>query len=739
MKIHLFAFPAAVLSSAITGALSADEPSSFKEQVKHAYLRYVATSSKDASSVTNEQWEELDSMVSEPIIDTSPETFLADCIEEFNIMPVEARSNWQLIVNDFPSIPQESAICMESLYHIFKDNNPNPDATTQDEQVRNDLYLASLNAAYDDLPDEVQGWIQDTSNPRYNVPTKALFPRDADDVVASVKFAKKYGVKISIKNSGHSFTGSSTRKGTLLLNMRKFERYAAKSITECDPNLAFEDFADQPCRLAIARGKLGYIRVGGGENWGETYKALDEYNDKVGEDKFFVIGGEAATVSPFGWTMQTGLGAQTGVRQYGFGADQVLQVEMVLADGNHVLFGPSEWTKVEGKVPQTTAVKGVCKIRNEWTECPEIPFADIWRAVRGGGGGWGVVLSFYLQLHPDLSKENVELDYDCAGPNLSLQRIFFLVKYLHDPTYFEEANALIHNPDNKFDPVTVEDSNKCGANAGTLFFECNGAGAGLQAEKTWAQFLRNWNVLYAGHFGEDDYFTDDQLESLAAHGYCTSIVKYRSQYQALMTPGVVNRFDPEGPNLPNIGAPEIVAAGLYENGIIPRKWLVENDIALVKMLLQMLPQMFGVTSIAADTIRNIILYYGSFGVAHEGTSDGMDAVSAAQRKAGFWANMFPKVLHDAFFTDMYGTEEDNDGLFPGYISPNHSTVVVRGPLKDDWGAACPSDETVAWRNEHCFSLQEAIFGTTLLKELELIKEKVDPDGMFTCAYCIGDN
>ena len=59
----------------------------------------------------------------------------------------------------------------------------------------------------------------------------------------------------------------------------------------------------------------------------------------------------------------------------------------------------------------------------------------------------------------------------------------------------------------------------------------------------------------------------------------------------------------------------------------------------------MLLQMFGVTSTAADFIRNIILHYGSFGVAHEGTSDGMDAVSAAQRKAGFWANMFPKVLH----------------------------------------------------------------------------------------------
>ena len=237
-------------------------------------------------------------MVSEPTIDTSPKTFLADCIEEFNVMPVEARTNWQLIVNDVPSIPQESAICMDGLYHIFEDNNPNPDADNQDEQVRRDLYVATDKLAYDDLPDDVRGWIEDTSNPRYNIPTKALFPRDADDVVASVKFAKKHGVKISIKNSGHSYTSSSTRKGSLLLNMRKYERYAATSITECDPNLAYEDFADQPCRLAIARGKRGYIRVGGGENWGETYKAVHEYNDKVGEDKFFAIGGGAATVSP---------------------------------------------------------------------------------------------------------------------------------------------------------------------------------------------------------------------------------------------------------------------------------------------------------------------------------------------------------------------------------------------------------------------------------------------------------
>ena len=277
--------------------------------------------------------------------------------------------------------------------------------------------------------------------------------------------------------------------------------------------------------------------------------------------------------------MQTGLAAQTGVRQHGFGADQILQVEMVLADGSHVLFGPSEWNEVEGKVPQTTAVKGVCKIDNEWTECPmEIPFADIWFAVRGGGGGWGVVLSFYLQLHPDLSNENVALDYECAGPHLGLQRFLFVVKYLHDPGYFEEANALIHNPDDKFDPVTIEDSNKCGANpsnvVGDMLAECNGTGAGLKAEKTWAKFLRNWNVLYAGHFGESDYFTDDQLESLAANGYCTRLDKYRSVYEFLMTPELKNRFDPEGPNLPiDHPPPTMTGSSAGEPSIVPRKWV----------------------------------------------------------------------------------------------------------------------------------------------------------------------
>ena len=92
--------------------------------------------------------------------------------------------------------------------------------------------------------------------------------------------------------------------------------------------------------------------------------------------------------------------------------DQVLQVEMVLPNGYHVKFGPTEWEDASAEgfaVPCTTVVSGVCRSNpNEqdeekwiWGACPEdfdIDFGDLF-AVRGGGGGtWGVVTSVTLQL-----------------------------------------------------------------------------------------------------------------------------------------------------------------------------------------------------------------------------------------------------------------------------------------------------------------------------------------------------
>ena len=91
---------------------------------------------------------------------------------------------------------------------------------------------------------------------------------------------------------------------------------------------------------------------------------------------------------------------------------QVLQIEMVLSNGKHVRFMPSEWETESGKLyPQTRKVSGECnenpvadESKWQWGPCSELgldlSFEDLWFSVRGGGGGtYGVVTSAYYQLH----------------------------------------------------------------------------------------------------------------------------------------------------------------------------------------------------------------------------------------------------------------------------------------------------------------------------------------------------
>jgi hypothetical protein len=47
--------------------------------------------------------------------------------------------------------------------------------------------------------------------------SKGLFPTVANDVVAAVQFAKKHGLEISVKNSGHSYISASSKKDNLLI------------------------------------------------------------------------------------------------------------------------------------------------------------------------------------------------------------------------------------------------------------------------------------------------------------------------------------------------------------------------------------------------------------------------------------------------------------------------------------------------------------------------------------------
>ena len=188
-----------------------------------------------------------------------------------------------------------------------------------------DNFIAYFTAGFS----EGEGSWHDPSNPWLDIPYRTLFPKTSGDVVAAVRFAKDNELELSIKNSGHSFLGSSTKRDTLLLNMNQFKRYAlddlaTHGVTDCTAVETSEDIlpdlSNQPCAVSAAKGKPGVIRVGGGENWDKTYRSVKAANEALPDGyRYHVVGGNSASVSPMGWTWSGGLSATTAGRKFGFG------------------------------------------------------------------------------------------------------------------------------------------------------------------------------------------------------------------------------------------------------------------------------------------------------------------------------------------------------------------------------------------------------------------------------------
>jgi hypothetical protein len=112
------------------------------------------------------------------------------------------------------------------------------------------------------------------------------------------------------------------------------------------------------------------VRVGGGCLWGDVDHATHAFG-------LAVPSGIISTTGVGGLTLGGGMGHLT--RQYGLTIDNLLAADVVLADGSFVVASADENT-------------------------------DLFWAIRGGGGNFGVVTSFLFQAHP--------VHTVCAGPML---------------------------------------------------------------------------------------------------------------------------------------------------------------------------------------------------------------------------------------------------------------------------------------------------------------------------------
>src|SRR3954451_6531936 len=175
----------------------------------------------------------------------------------------------------------------------------------------------------------------------------ALIAKCADvaDVIAAVNFARTNNLRVAIRSGGHNAGGLGVCDDGLVIDLSLI-RYV-----HVDPSERM-------------------VRVGGGSLWGDVDHATHAFG-------LAVPSGIISTTGVGGLTLGGGLGHLT--RKYGLTIDNLLSVDMVLADGSFVVASNDE-------------------------------NADLFWAVRGGGGNFGIVTSFLFEAHPVATV--------CAGPML---------------------------------------------------------------------------------------------------------------------------------------------------------------------------------------------------------------------------------------------------------------------------------------------------------------------------------
>lgn len=158
---------------------------------------------------------------------------------------------------------------------------------------------------------------------------------DVADVIAAVNFGRENNIEIAIRGGGHNGGGLGLCDDGLVIDLSGIKYVRVDTSTET-------------------------VRVGGGNIWREVDHATHPFG-------LAVPSGIISTTGVGGLTLGGGIGYLT--RKYGLTIDNLLEADMVLADGSFVTVNDSQ---------------------NK----------DLFWAIRGGGGNFGVVTSFKFQAHP---------------------------------------------------------------------------------------------------------------------------------------------------------------------------------------------------------------------------------------------------------------------------------------------------------------------------------------------------
>lgn len=203
-----------------------------------------------------------------------------------------------------------------------------------------------MSAALDTLRREFAGSIITSETPEYEdarrtalawgTPDVVLRPLATSDVQSAVRFAVSADLPLTVRGGGHSFAGHGTADAGAVIDLSGL---ATVEILETEP---------------------GRVRIGGGATWGQVTAALSPH-------ELIISSGDTSSVGVGGLTLSGGIGWM--VRRYGLAMDSLISAEVVTADGETLVADREH-------------------------------HPDLFWAVRGGGGNFGIVTSFEFAAHP---------------------------------------------------------------------------------------------------------------------------------------------------------------------------------------------------------------------------------------------------------------------------------------------------------------------------------------------------
>ncbi|KAK2040725.1 FAD binding domain-containing protein [Colletotrichum somersetense] len=184
------------------------------------------------------------------------------------------------------------------------------------------------------------------------LPTYAVNASDRASILSAINFTLVHNVRLVVASTGHDLLGRSDGYGSLEIWLRHYRN-----------SIDFQETYTSADRCRDSGWNGSAIRIDGAWQWRDVYKVAKANN------VIAVGGGAVSPGATGGWPSGGGHGPAT--RNYGLGADQILEAEVMLADGRVV-----------------TA-----------NHCQN---ADLFRALRGGGPGYGVVLGTTIKAHPNV-------------------------------------------------------------------------------------------------------------------------------------------------------------------------------------------------------------------------------------------------------------------------------------------------------------------------------------------------